>query len=83
MHSSHFDRPLLPISRKQEEERAKASFSVRQLTYVLDGGEHFTKLKEQMMKRLESNLALFDNTNQYDMNVQEEREATMRRVLFE
>jgi hypothetical protein len=39
--------------RTLEEERAKGNFDVRKLTYLLDGGEKYTRLKESVFLLLE------------------------------
>ena len=48
-------------------ERAKASFTVRELTYLLDGGEAVTKIREAVMRDLEED-EVFDQKNEHDLS---------------
>ncbi|KAG0167918.1 fatty-acyl coenzyme A oxidase [Apophysomyces sp. BC1034] len=61
-----------------KEERAKAAFNVRELTYLLDGGEKLTQLKERMMLELERD-PLFKMDDIHDISKDELRERTMEK----
>eukprot|EP01121_Diplochlamys_sp_Union-15-3_P005599 TRINITY_DN1592_c0_g1_i1.p1 TRINITY_DN1592_c0_g1~~TRINITY_DN1592_c0_g1_i1.p1 ORF type:complete len:702 (-),score=118.60 TRINITY_DN1592_c0_g1_i1:21-2126(-) len=61
-----------------EGERKKASFNVRELTYLLDGGESATKAREIIMKELERD-PVFTNDNYYDLTRPQLRLQAMRR----
>ncbi|KAF7728495.1 fatty-acyl coenzyme A oxidase [Apophysomyces ossiformis] len=61
-----------------KEERAKAAFNVRELTYLLDGGEKLTQLKERMMLELERD-PLFKMDDIHDISKEELRERTMEK----
>lgn len=61
------------------EERTKASFNVRDLTYYLDGGEKFTKIREKFMMELERD-PTFRMYDMYDVTKDEIRERTMEKV---
>ncbi|KAG1055545.1 hypothetical protein G6F43_002500 [Rhizopus delemar] len=60
------------------EERAKAAFDIRSLTYLLDGGENITLLKEKVMQELERD-PLFKMDDVYDLSKFEIRERTMEK----
>ncbi|ORE14203.1 acyl-CoA oxidase [Rhizopus microsporus] len=60
------------------EERAKASFSIRELTYLLDGGEKNTLLKERFMQEFERD-PLFKMDDIHDITKDELRERTMEK----
>ncbi|KAI8379209.1 acyl-CoA dehydrogenase/oxidase C-terminal [Radiomyces spectabilis] len=60
------------------EERAKASFNIRDLTYLLDGGQKQTELKERMMLELERD-PLFKMDDIHDISKSELRERTMEK----
>nr|AJD87363.1 hypothetical protein 3 [Blastobotrys adeninivorans] len=66
-----------PVALAQE--RAKAKFPVRELTYYLDGGEENTKKIEEMMLDIERN-PIFSMDDQYDLPMEKNREITMQRV---
>lgn len=63
------------------EEREKATFDVRELTYFLDGGEKFTKIREKFMMELERD-PTFRMYDMYDVTKDQIRERTMEKVLF-
>lgn len=46
---------------------------------LLDGGEHLTQLKDDVMKQMEAN-PIFQNHDAHDLNVDQERERTMKNV---
>ncbi|KAF7726815.1 fatty-acyl coenzyme A oxidase [Apophysomyces ossiformis] len=60
------------------EERARAKFNVRELTYLLDGGEKVTQLREQIMLELERD-PLFRMDDIHDITKAELRERTMEK----
>ncbi|KAF9434006.1 fatty-acyl coenzyme A oxidase [Entomortierella beljakovae] len=60
------------------EEREKATFNVRELTYYMDGGEKFTKIREKFMLELERDPA-FRMYDAYDLTKDEIRERTMEK----
>ncbi|KAF9158738.1 fatty-acyl coenzyme A oxidase [Actinomortierella ambigua] len=60
------------------EERVKATFPVRELTYFLDGGEKFTKIREKFMMELERD-PTFRMYDIYDLTKDEMRERTMEK----
>lgn len=62
-----------------QQERSKASFNVRDLTYYLDGGKEATEKMEKIMESIERD-PLFNNDNFYDLNKEQLREQTMARV---
>ncbi|CEJ01590.1 Putative Acyl-coenzyme A oxidase [Rhizopus microsporus] len=62
--------------RSMNEERAKAAFDIRSLTYLLDGGEKNTFLKEKIMQELERD-PLFKMDDIFDLTTSEVRERTM------
>ncbi|KAI9303104.1 acyl-CoA dehydrogenase/oxidase C-terminal [Cunninghamella echinulata] len=61
-----------------KEERSKASFNIRQLTYLLDGGENITNLKEKFMMELERD-PLFKMDDFHDLSKAELRARTMEK----
>lgn len=63
------------------EERVKATFDVRELTYFLDGGEKFTKIREKFMMELERD-PTFRMHDMYDVTKDQIRERTMEKVQF-
>jgi acyl-CoA oxidase len=63
------------------EEREKATFDVRELTYFLDGGEKFTQIREKFMMELERD-PTFRMYDMYDVTKDQIRERTMEKVLF-
>ncbi|KAI8991758.1 acyl-CoA dehydrogenase/oxidase C-terminal [Mycotypha africana] len=60
------------------EERAKAAFDIRELTYLMDGGEKITQLKEKIMLELERD-QLFRMDDIHDISKAELRERTMEK----
>ncbi|KAF9926053.1 fatty-acyl coenzyme A oxidase [Mortierella alpina] len=60
------------------EEREKASFDVRELTYFLDGGEKFTKIREKFMLELERD-PTFRMYDMCDVTKDQIRERTMEK----
>lgn len=60
-------------------ERSKASFNIRDLTYYLDGGEENTKNIEDIMTSIERD-PLFNNDDYYDLTKDQLRELTVQRV---
>ncbi|KAF9546324.1 fatty-acyl coenzyme A oxidase [Mortierella hygrophila] len=60
------------------EEREKATFDVRELTYFLDGGEKFTKIREKFMMELERD-PTFRMYDMYDVTKDQIRERTMEK----
>lgn len=60
------------------EERAKAAFNIRELTYLLDGGEKSTLLKERFMQDFERD-PLFKMDDIHDITKEELRERTMEK----
>lgn len=67
--------------RSMDEERAKANFNIRELTYLLDGGEKSTSLKERFMAELERD-PLFKMDDFHDLTKSELRERTMEKVQW-
>ncbi|KAG1205481.1 hypothetical protein G6F35_011609 [Rhizopus arrhizus] len=61
------------------EERAKATFNIRELTHLLDGGEKSTLLKERFMQEFERD-PLFKMDDIHDITKNELRERTMEKV---
>ncbi|CEP17474.1 hypothetical protein [Parasitella parasitica] len=60
------------------EERAKASFDIRALTLLMDGGQKQTDLKEKIMQELERD-PLFKMDDIHDISKSELRERTMEK----
>ncbi|GAN08308.1 acyl-CoA oxidase [Mucor ambiguus] len=60
------------------EERAKAAFNIRELTYLLDGGEKSTLLKERFMQDFERD-PLFKMDDIHDISKEQLRERTMEK----
>ncbi|KAF9387784.1 fatty-acyl coenzyme A oxidase [Podila verticillata] len=60
------------------EERVKATFNVRELTYFLDGGEKFTKIREKFMMELERD-PTFRMHDMYDVTKDQIRQRTMEK----
>ncbi|KAI8888264.1 acyl-CoA oxidase [Backusella circina FSU 941] len=60
------------------EERAKAAFDIRQMTYLLDGGQKVTELKEKIMQELERD-PKFNMEDIHDITKSELRERTMEK----
>ncbi|KAF9574305.1 fatty-acyl coenzyme A oxidase [Mortierella alpina] len=60
------------------EEREKATFDVRALTYFLDGGEKYTKIREKFMMELERD-PTFRMYDMYDVTKDEIRVRTMEK----
>ncbi|KAF9937566.1 fatty-acyl coenzyme A oxidase [Mortierella antarctica] len=60
------------------EEREKATFDVRELTYFLDGGEKYTKIREKFMMELERD-PTFRMYDMYDVTKDEIRVRTMEK----
>lgn len=63
------------------EERVKATFDVRELTYFLDGGEKFTKIREKFMMELERD-PTFRMHDMYDVTKDQIRQRTMEKVHY-
>ncbi|KAI9097159.1 acyl-CoA dehydrogenase/oxidase C-terminal [Phlyctochytrium arcticum] len=61
------------------EERTRATFPVREMTYYLDGSERQTRLKEGIMLQLERD-PVWQVSDQHDLTLQQIREKTMARV---
>lgn len=61
------------------QERANANFNIRDLTYYLDGGKEKTEAIEKAMLSLERN-PLFNNDDFFDLNKEQLREQTLKRV---
>ncbi|KAI7869392.1 acyl-CoA dehydrogenase/oxidase C-terminal [Spinellus fusiger] len=61
-----------------KEEREKACFQIRELTYLLDGGQKVTEMKERMSLELERNHR-FKMNDIHDLTKEELRERTMLR----
>ncbi|KAG0190177.1 fatty-acyl coenzyme A oxidase [Apophysomyces sp. BC1034] len=68
--------------KSMNDERAKAKFNIRELTYLLDGSQKVTELKEQIMLELERD-PLFRMDDIHDISKAELRERTMEKVDFE
>ncbi|KAI8368506.1 acyl-CoA dehydrogenase/oxidase C-terminal [Blakeslea trispora] len=66
-----------PIA-SMKEERAKAAFQIRELTFLLDGGEKMTLLKEKFMLEFERD-PLFRMDDIFDISKDELRERTMEK----
>ncbi|KAI7903394.1 acyl-CoA dehydrogenase/oxidase C-terminal [Cokeromyces recurvatus] len=66
-----------PIA-SMNEERAKASFDIRSLTFLMDGGSKMTELKERIMLELERD-PLFKMDDIHDISKAELRERTMEK----
>ncbi|ORX62201.1 acyl-CoA oxidase [Hesseltinella vesiculosa] len=64
--------------RSMKEERARANFNIRELTYLLDGGEQNTLLKEKFMLDMERD-PLFKMDDIHDLTKPEIRERTMEK----
>jgi len=62
-----------------EEERRRASFDVKLLTNILDGGAEWTDMKEFLFGVIENDPVLRDD-NRFDMTRQETRERTMEKI---
>ncbi|KAK9462802.1 acyl-CoA oxidase-domain-containing protein [Lipomyces oligophaga] len=60
-------------------ERAGASFSVRKMTYFMDGGEEKTRERERIMAEIERD-PLFENVDFYDLTKDQLRERTMKKI---
>ena len=60
-------------------ERAKASFSSRELTYFLDGGKASTRLKELVAASLRDD-PVFVDFNRHDLTRSDSRERTMAKI---
>ncbi|KAF9305130.1 fatty-acyl coenzyme A oxidase, partial [Mortierella antarctica] len=60
------------------EEREKATFDVREMTYFLDGGEKNTKIREKFMMELERD-PTFRMYDMYDVTKDEIRVRTMEK----
>ncbi|KAG0179700.1 fatty-acyl coenzyme A oxidase [Apophysomyces sp. BC1021] len=65
--------------KSMNDERAKAKFNIRELTYLLDGSQKVTELKEQIMLELERD-PLFRMDDIHDISKAELRERTMEKV---
>eukprot|EP00160_Parvularia_atlantis_P017138 Unigene5768_Nuclearia_a/m.17629 Unigene5768_Nuclearia_a/g.17629 ORF Unigene5768_Nuclearia_a/g.17629 Unigene5768_Nuclearia_a/m.17629 type:complete len:704 (-) Unigene5768_Nuclearia_a:44-2155(-) len=61
------------------EERARASFPVRELTHLLDGGAEWTAVKEKIMLEIERD-PVFNNEDRHDLTRPQARERTMAKV---
>ncbi|RCI04573.1 fatty-acyl coenzyme A oxidase [Rhizopus stolonifer] len=61
-----------------QEERAKAAFQIRELTFLLDGGEKMTLLKERFMQEFERD-PLFKMDDIHDISKDELRARTMEK----
>lgn len=62
-----------------QEERQNASFNPRELTYLLDGGQEMTELKERIMLSLERDPVM--KTQDFnDLTLMQVRERTMAKV---
>ncbi|CAO3570441.1 unnamed protein product [Mortierella alpina] len=70
-------RKKTPIE-SMNEEREKATFDVRELTYFLDGGEKYTKIREKFMMELERD-PTFRMYDMYDVTKDEIRVRTMEK----
>ncbi|ORZ01098.1 acyl-CoA dehydrogenase/oxidase C-terminal [Syncephalastrum racemosum] len=64
--------------RAMQEERAKAAFNVRDMTYLFDGGRQATELRERMMQEIERD-PLFKMDDMHDLSKAELRERTMEK----
>ncbi|KAI8329509.1 acyl-CoA dehydrogenase/oxidase C-terminal [Chlamydoabsidia padenii] len=64
--------------KSMDEERAKASFNIREMTWLLDGGKKSTDLKERFMTELERD-PLFKMDDFHDLTKSELRERTMEK----
>ncbi|KAI9199240.1 acyl-CoA dehydrogenase/oxidase C-terminal [Polychytrium aggregatum] len=62
-----------------QEERLRATFPVREMTYFLDGGEKQTELKERLSLQLERD-PIFKVEDHNDLTFDEIRERTMAKV---
>jgi hypothetical protein len=51
-----------------DEERKNASFNIKHMTYLLDGGKDETERKERIRKIVESD-PIFDNSNMYSFSL--------------
>jgi len=61
------------------EERKKASFPIRQMTYFLDGSEEMTRQRERIMLEIERD-PTFNVEDRHDLTRSESRERAMTRV---
>ncbi|KAF1334169.1 Acyl-coa dehydrogenase/oxidase, partial [Globisporangium splendens] len=62
------------------QERARASFPVRQMIHYVDGGVVKTKFREEMMQYLESYPELRTAPGDYDLPLAQRREQTLNKV---
>ncbi|SAL95982.1 hypothetical protein [Absidia glauca] len=68
---------VIPV-RSMNEERAKAKFNIRELTFLLDGDEKATELKERIMLDLERD-PLFKMHDIHDLTKPQIRERTLEK----
>jgi acyl-CoA oxidase len=69
--ASPFD---VPTAEMLSMERKRSSFSVRDMTYILDGGEAKTKKNEEIYKLVENNPILRNDVKDYDLTRDQHRE---------
>ncbi|KAJ3081390.1 fatty-acyl coenzyme A oxidase [Quaeritorhiza haematococci] len=79
--NAHLAGPVQPPTPMQTiaTERQNPSFPVRNMTYLLDGGEENTKLKEKIMLQLERD-PVFKVSDYHELPYQVVRERTMAKV---
>ena len=64
-----------------DHERKRATFDPRELTYILDGGQQITEIREVVGQVIQGDEVLYSpNQSTYDMTRPEIRERTMARV---
>ncbi|ORX91352.1 acyl-coenzyme A oxidase I [Basidiobolus meristosporus CBS 931.73] len=74
--------PKAPVSdaqRNLSEERSRPSFDIREMTYLLDGGEGKTKLNEQLMREIQAD-PVWNMEDQHNLSLLQVREKTLARV---
>ncbi|KAK9453783.1 acyl-CoA oxidase-domain-containing protein [Dipodascopsis uninucleata] len=73
----HTDERNPPVALEQE--RARALFPIREMTYFIDGGKKQTELRERIMLEIERDPA-FSNIDIYDLTKSQIRERTMVKI---
>ena len=73
-----------PLGGKEalKEERSKSSFTVRSMTYFLDGGREMTQSLERMMDDLDAHpeFQMIERGEWYDQSHEQIRECTLKRI---
>eukprot|EP01117_Protostelium_nocturnum_P000974 TRINITY_DN112_c0_g1_i1.p1 TRINITY_DN112_c0_g1~~TRINITY_DN112_c0_g1_i1.p1 ORF type:complete len:726 (-),score=301.95 TRINITY_DN112_c0_g1_i1:181-2358(-) len=63
-----------------DQERQNPSFDIKELTYILDGGQEWTEMKEFIFGLIEMDPILRDD-NRFDLSRPEARERTMEKIV--